>query len=362
MTQSNSTEVTVSTKTILVSFTVFFTIITLFAIFLPHLLGSLLFAFVLSYLLNPLVHWLEKKKIKRSMGAVVALAASLILIGLLLTLFIPPLIRQTEGFISRLPQYYEKLKNFIYPLLSHYFPEYAEENGFVFSNLEQFLTNFTSEWKTVASPMGGVLKNVLSTTIRIISNLLGLLVIPLLSFYLLKDFHEIPKKMIARFPRKIRPAAKEIQHKLDMVLGGFLRGQLIVSSCLGLYYAAAFSLLGLDLGLFLGLLTGLMNLIPLVGILVSLVLSFLSLALHQGTSMQYLGLVLIYGLGAALESGFLTPRVLGEKVGLSPLLLILALLAGGELFGFLGMLLAVPVAAVLKVFLDYALNHLDTGR
>jgi predicted PurR-regulated permease PerM len=178
-----------------------------------------------------------------------------------------------------------------------------------------------------------------------------------MAYYLLRDFPAIYGKFLYLVPKRHHKTVAEFRQRLHGVLGGFIRGQLVVSMILASYYCTAFAILRLDLALVLGLMAGFFNIVPYLGILTVIVLTITIALIHGASSAKLAGLAIVFVLGMGAEGSFLTPRIVGRKVGLSPLMLILALLVGGELKGLTGMLIAVPIAAIAKVFLNYFIDH-----
>ena len=190
------------------------------------------------------------------------------------------------------------------------------------------------------------------------ANLISLLVItPVVAFYLLRDWDRLIARIDTWLPRDHAETIRERVREVDRTLAGFLRGQGTVCLILGLFYAIALSIAGLDFGLVVGLVAGLLSFIPYVGAIIGLVLS-VGLALLQFDDWLRVAIVAgIFFVGQAVEGNFLTPKLVGESVGLHPVWIIFGLLAGGALFGFVGVLLAVPAAAVIGVGVRFALDR-----
>jgi predicted PurR-regulated permease PerM len=185
--------------------------------------------------------------------------------------------------------------------------------------------------------------------VAVLGWLASLMLIPVVLFYLLLDWHTLIARFASNVPRRWMTKVRELAKETDSLLAQYLRGQLAVMLSLALFYSIALSLVGLDVALPIGILTGLLSFIPYVGFGLGFVLALLA-GILQFTSLQGMLLVAaVYGLGQVLESFILTPRLVGERIGLSPLIVIFALLAFGELFGFVGVLLALPASAILSV-------------
>ena len=181
--------------------------------------------------------------------------------------------------------------------------------------------------------------------------------VPFVLFYLLIDWHLLWGKLDRLIPRAMYARVKGLALEIDGVLGQFLRGQLLVMVILAVYYSVALAVARFDIALPVGILSGLLVFIPYVGFATGLVLALLAAALQFGSAYGFIAVAVIYGVGQILESVVLTPRVVGENIGLHPIAVIFALLAFGEVFGFFGILLALPVSAMLVVGLKHVVSH-----
>ncbi|MDE2195887.1 MAG: AI-2E family transporter, partial [Gammaproteobacteria bacterium] len=182
----------------------------------------------------------------------------------------------------------------------------------------------------------------------------NLVLIPVVTFYLLRDWDRLMARSAALLPRAAAPTVTRLARDCNTVLGAFLRGQLLVMLCLAILYSLGLSVIGLDSAVAIGVIAGLLSFVPYLGIFTGIILALLS-AIIQGQGWPLLVEVLIvFGVGQLLSDFVLTPRLVGERIGLHPLLVIFAILAGGELFGFAGVLLALPVAATGTVLVRYA--------
>lgn len=228
-------------------------------------------------------------------------------------------------------------------------------------SMREALSQFGGDAKELASkaaaPAGQVLGYLVGGTASLLGAVLGLLVIPVFSFYLLYDFDRITSGMHGLVPPRLRPFVLDMANEVDEVLGQFVRGQLLIMLLLAVLYSLAYSLIGVRLAVPIGIVAGLLSFIPYVGGATALGLALL-MCLMAGTSWaQVGGVVAAYAVIQALEGFVITPRIMQEKVGLSAVWVLLALLVFGELFGFFGVLIAVPAAAVAKIFVLRALEH-----
>ena len=335
-------------------YSIAFAIIGLLLIsFLTEVKGILLpfvLAFVLAYLLNPMVDKLESK-IGRSFSSGIVVGCSLFLFILVVLLLVPLAQAQITDFIGRVPLMAEKIWEHLKKLIVWGRPKIS------YQQLYQLSDSTTQTAVGVLNGLGAGLNHIISGGLVIVNLLALLLITPIVLFYVLKDLPTMKEKSKNLVPERFRPTFKEFLNDLNKTLSGFLRGQASVCICLAIYYGIALGLTGINLGAIVGILTGILSFIPYVGFFTGLAISAI-LALAGGASLTQWGfLCAIFLIGNVLEGYILTPRLVGKRVGLHPLWILFAILAGGCLAGFLGVLVAVPVAAVIGVVLRW-LNKL----
>ncbi|MBJ2151006.1 AI-2E family transporter [Paracoccus sp. IB05] len=316
-------------------------------IVLLWLLGDVLLPFVLgaalAYFLDPVADRLERAGLSRvAATSVIALVAVLIFVLLVLSI-IPTLIQQLMALIEAAPEMSKKLQGF----LVDRFPELADRT----STLRQTLAELG---ETVKAQGGKVVGGVIQTAFGAVSIVLVLLVAPVVTFYLLLDWDRMIARADALLPRQHIDSIRQIASEIDRTLAGFLRGQVMVCLILGAFYAIALMAVGLQYGLIVGALAGAITFIPYIGALFGGVLA-IGLALFQFWGEWFsIGIVVaIFAVGQFVEGNILSPKLVGQSVGLHPVWLLLALSAFGSLFGFVGMLVAVPVAAVIGVLVRF---------
>ncbi len=330
------------------NFMLWFVIFILFC-FGVYLLRSVLLPFVLGiligYLLDPLASKFEKLKMSRTAATIWVFVLVIVLAVPLFVILFSVLNKQLSVFIEAAPMYINSFLQYIEPLLAKlqiYVP------SFDFGNVKNMLgQNMSQSFQLGGKLMQGLMKNSLA-----LINLLSLLLItPIVAFYMLRDWDIFVRKVDGLLPRKSKKSIRQIFRKIDRSLSGFIRGQLSVCFILGTYYALALRLSGLELGLLVGFIAGIISFIPYVGSITGFVLSIV-LALSQfGSLTKVIEVVLIFLVGQFVEGNFLTPKLVGDKIGLHPVWVMFSLLAGGVLLGFLGLMLAVPIAAVLAILL-----------
>jgi predicted PurR-regulated permease PerM len=309
----------------------------------PFLVGA-----ILAYLGTPLVDATERRGVHRAVGTTLTvLLFGIAIAGVLFVLV--PLVQSEVGLVmKRLPDVLALISERLLPWLQERFGiaialDFATVRAVIADNLE-----------SVRDVGLRVLAGVQRGGALILAILINLALIPVVMFYLLRDWNRIVERIDDLLPRRWEGKVRQIAREIDQVLAEFLRGQLMVMVVLAVYYAIALSLVGLDHAFAIGILTGLLVFIPYVGFGLGLVLGIVAALLQFSGWPFFLSVVAVYGVGQLVENYVLIPYLDGDRIGLHPLAVIFALLAFGQLFGFAGVLLALPVSAALLV----ALRHL----
>lgn len=302
----------------------------------------------LAYVLHPLVERLAARRVPRVLAVLMVSAFALLLALALLLLLLPVLVKEVPLLKAQIPPLLDKLDQTLGPWLQqfglHVNLDLASLKKWLAGLLDANMEDWLAAALSSARIGGSVLLSVLGNAV----------LIPAVLFYVLMDWPQLVQRVHELIPPRMRDSALGFLDECDTLLGQYLRGQLLVMGVLAIYYAGALALAGFDLALPVGVFTGLAVAIPYVGFGLGLVLAILA-ALLQFASLQGLLIVaLVYGVGQVLESFVLTPRLVGERIGLSPLAVIFALLAFGQLFGFVGVLIALPASAVALVALRRA--------
>jgi len=317
------------------------------AILLPFIAGM-----ILAHFLDPLADWLEEKGASRLLATVLILGISLLLLALLLLLLVPVLIDQVSNFITNLPENIKALQTMFNDMAPNWLKQaLASQTSELSGNAGQITTK-------IAGWTGTVITSLLSGGVALVNVVSLMIVTPIVAFYLLLDWDRMIEQIDGWLPRDYRDQIRDIASDINSVMAGFIRGQGTVCMVLGIFYAITLIGVGLKFGLLIGLAAGFLSFIPYVGSTIGGVLS-IGMALIQFWPNWTLILIVvaIFVIGQFMEGNFLSPKLVGGSIGLHPVWLMFALFAFGYLFGFVGLLLAVPMAAILGVLTRFALKQ-----
>ncbi len=314
---------------------------------LPFLVGM-----TIAYFLDPVADRLEAAGFSRLWATVVITAGLLFTTTMVLVLLIPVAVDQTQALIEVAPSYAETLREG----LAARFPELLEEG----SALRDAINTTT---QTLRDRIPTIANQILTSGLAVFDFFVLLVIAPVVAFYMLMDWDRMIAKIDGWLPREHRPTIRRLAGQVDDVLAGFVRGQLTVCLILGTFYAIALTVVGLQFGLIIGLFAGLISFIPFVGSIVGGALS-VGVALFQfwGDPIWIVVVLAIFVVGQMVEGNILTPKLVGESVSLHPVWLMFALAAFGSLMGFTGLMIAVPIAAVIGVLARFGLEQYMKGR
>ncbi|MBV1897513.1 MAG: AI-2E family transporter [Rhodobacteraceae bacterium] len=314
-------------------------------------LGDVLLPFVvggtIAYFVDPLADRLERAGLTRMTATAVITFLAIIVFVIVVLLIVPTLVSQTLGLIEVMPQLTRDLQAF----LIKSFPSLLDEN----STLRQTLISIG---ETIRAQGAEVLNTLIGSALKVVNLLVFFVVVPVITIYLLLDWDRMIARIDQLLPREHAPVIRRLASEIDATLASFIRGMGTVCLILGAYYAIALMLVGLQFGLVVGFIAGLVTFIPYLGALIGGVLA-IGLALFQfWGDWVSIGLVaIVFVIGQMIEGNFLTPRLVGKSVGLHPVWLLLALSVFGTLFGFIGLLVAVPMAAALGVITRFGVGQ-----
>lgn len=304
---------------------------------------------VLAYLGDPSVDRLErvsvgKWKVGRTLAVSIVFMVMLSLLTVILLIVVPLLIEQFRLLIQLFPRWAEWFSTTVLPWL-------ASKLGFELKDFDpaQFSQVIKDYWREISTAAFKVMDFVSRGGMAVAALLTNLILIPVVTFYLMRDWDPLIQAIHDLLPRDMEAEISRLASDVDEVLGAFFRGQLLVMLALGLMYTVGLSLIGIDLAILIGMGAGLLSIVPYLGSIVG-VLVALGAAIFQFQDVFHpLMVLLVFGVGQSAEGMYLTPKLVGDQIGLHPVTVIFAVLAGGQLFGFLGILLALPVAAALNV-------------
>jgi len=317
---------------------------------LHNILTPFLIGILLAYLADPLVDRLERLGLSRTWGVVVVFSLFTLILMALLLVLVPMLAKQLVRLYELAPQMLDWLQHVALPWVQHRLG--LAEGFWKFDKIKAAIGEHMGQTTDI---VGIVLSQATASSLALIAWLANLVLIPVVGFYLLRDWDLMMAKLRSLLPRHREPQIVELAGECHEVLGAFVRGQLMVMLALGVIYSAGLMLVGLELGLLIGMLAGLAAIVPYMGFIIGIGAALVAgLFQFGGDLYPMLGIVAVFMVGQALEGMVLTPLLVGDRIGLHPVAVIFAILAGGELFGFTGVLLALPVAAVIMVLLRHA--------
>ncbi|MEO6925973.1 MAG: AI-2E family transporter [Rhodanobacter sp.] len=325
-------------------------------VYLIWLLAPVLMPFavaaMLAYLGDPLADRLERLGLNRMWAATIVFVVLLVVVVGVLLLLIPLIARQVENLVSNLPRYGDWAQDVAWPWVQAQL--HLDPHTFDSDRVLQMLKAHIGSIGDVATT---VLGKVSRSGVGIVMWLTNLVLIPVVAFYLLRDWDRLVATIDGMLPRSVQPTIAHLARESDKILGAFVRGQLLVMLALGVFYAAGLQLTGLSVGLLIGMVAGLLSFVPYLGFIVGFVAAIIAALVQFGDWTHVLLVCGVFAVGQLLEGYVLVPKLVGDKIGLHPVAVIFAVLAGGYLFGFLGVLLALPAASVIIVLLRYLIER-----
>jgi len=320
-------------------------------LFLIYLLKPILTPFLvgmgIAYLGDPLVDKLEGR-LGRTGGVIIVF---ILIFGFLLaTLFllVPMLISEISSLVQSMPVLIQWLQQTLSPILIKSFGV----DPFSFS-LTDLKSQLTANWQQLGSVARQLIGKITASGFSMALAVANLALIPVVSFYLMRDWDILVGYMRELLPRENEIVTVKLVNECDEVLSAFIRGQLLVMLVLGCVYATGLMLFGLELALLIGMIAGLASIVPYLGFFVGIAAASIAAFIQFDESYYLIYVAIVFGVGQMLEAWVLTPLLVGDRIGLHPVAVIFAILAGGQLFGFIGILLALPMAAVIMVFIRH---------
>ena len=319
---------------------------------LAPILTPFVAATMLAWLGDPLVDRLEAAGRSRNTAVLLVFVLMIVLVALALLILVPMLQSQVQTLVSALPGMQAWVLEKALPALETRFGFTAAE----WMDPQRLIDWARSHWQAAGGAAATVFGYLGRSGFALVTFVVNLFLTPIVAYYFLRDWDRMVERVASLIPRDHIATVSKLAAESNEVLGAFVRGQFVVMVALGAIYATGMALVGLKLGLLIGMVAGLISFIPYLGATTGIILAVLAaLVQAQGVDVKLLaGVAVVFTIGQLLESYVLTPRIVGDKIGLHPVAVIFAVMAGGQLFGFLGMLLALPVAAVANVLLRYA--------
>ena len=325
---------------------------------LAPILSPFVFAAILGWLGDPMVDRLEARKFRRNTAVILVFAVMVLLLIVIAILLVPVLEDQVLTLVNSLPHYRDWMVATALPWIEH-------RTGLqllTWLDPERLFALLQEHWQSAGGVVANVLGYVSSSGFALIAWVANIALLPVLTFFFLRDWDLIVGRIGSLVPRDHFDTVRRLALESNEVLGGFIRGQLLVMLILGILYAVGLWWVGLDLGILIGLLAGLLTFVPYLGPASIVIFGGLAALVQYGDWQHLAGVAMVFSIGQIIESFVLTPMLVGDRIGLHPMAVIFAVMAGGTLFGFLGMLLALPVAAVVNVLLRYAQDRYRQSR
>tara|TARA_R110001592_G_scaffold199938_5_gene448624 strand:- start:32450 stop:33574 length:1125 start_codon:yes stop_codon:yes gene_type:complete len=319
---------------------------------LQPILPPFLIGILLAYLGDPAVGRLERRGVPRMAGVVLVFAAVTSVFAVLLLILIPLLMNEIGILRDRIPSMVTWFNQTALPWFQSRLG--VDVSSF---RLESVTETIRENLAKTGGVVGAILQQATRSTMALLTWLVNLAMIPVVAFYLMRDWKDIMQRIRGLLPRQHEELAIGLVRDCDEVLSSFIRGQLLVMLCLGVIYSVGLWLVGLELALLIGMIAGLASIVPYLGFVVGVGAALIAAIFQFGDVFYLVAVVVVFGIGQVIESTVLVPLLVGDRIGLHPVAVIFAVLAGGQLFGFVGVLLALPVAAVLMVLVRYMLHR-----
>ena len=318
---------------------------------LAPILTPFLISTLLAYMGDPLVDRLELKKVPRVMGVIIVFLIMFLVLLCLFIVVMPKIEQQVVALIHRLPEFQNTINQYVLPWLHE---QFSADSGQEIN----FQEMIQKHWKDADSLFKYILSSVTQSGTAIINFFANLVLIPVVTFYLLRDWDILLANICSLLPESIKSKVIHIAQESDSVLSAFMRGQILVMLCLGVIYTTGLWIAGIELALLIGMMAGLVSFVPYLGFILGIITASVAALMQFHDFSHLFPVFFVFGLGQLIEGMLLTPLFVGERIGLHPVAVIFAVMAGAQLYGFFGVLLALPVAAVIMVLLRFGHQHL----
>lgn len=305
----------------------------------------LIVAFFLSYILAPIVSLFERWKINRTLIISLLIVFTFLIFALFIIFISPNLFAQLSSLMEKFPELLKSLELKTKPFIEKYF-------GITIALDEKFLRETANEFaKSFVPPTKWIVENIFTSLVNIGVFFLNLIIMTVFTFYILKHYHKITNYIYEMIPQRYHKKSREILTKINESLSGFIRGEITICIILAALYSIGLTIVGIQFAPAIGVISGLVNIIPYMSTIFGLSSSLLMAVLDFPGWLNVIGIFIVFTVVPLIDALFLTPNIIGQKAGLNPMVVIIAILLGGKLFGILGMLLAVPLASIVKVIL-----------
>ncbi len=311
---------------------------------LSPILAPFLCAIMLAYILNPLVARMSRK-VPRTLAVCIAMLLIVGVILVMLLVLLPLITRQVKSIVTQVPQYFDWLRMHLAPLVQQYFGVELDT-----AMVKDWLTSHTKEIQGVALSLLPTLRSGGLALLELVANLV---LVPVVLFYFMRDWDSMIARVTELIPRQWSETLFGLVKEIDAVLGEFLRGQLLVMLLMATFYSLGLWMAGLDYALSVGLIAGFLTFVPYLGVIIGVLLATMTGLLQFSDPLQIVWVWLVFVIANVLEGNVFVPWLVGDRIGLHPVAVIFALLAFGQLFGFTGLLLALPASAALLVWLRH---------
>ncbi|TWI00312.1 putative PurR-regulated permease PerM [Luteimonas cucumeris] len=325
---------------------------------LAPILTPFVMAALLGWLGDPLVDRLQRAGRSRNVAVTLVFTAMVLLVLLVVVLLVPVIESQIAKLVKSLPHYRDWFLGTALPWLEG--RTRLQLSSWL--DLDRLVELVRTHWEKAGGAAATMLGYLSRSGFAVLAWVANIVLLPVLTFFFLRDWDVFIDRAAALVPRKHLATVTRLANESSAVLGGFLRGQFLVMVILGLMYGVGLWLVGLDLGILIGIVAGLFTFVPYLGPTTGVVFGVIAALVQYGDWKHVVGVLAVFGIGQVIESYWLTPKLVGDRIGLHPVAVIFAVLAGGKLFGFLGMLLALPVAAIANVLLHYARDRYTHSR
>jgi predicted PurR-regulated permease PerM len=325
---------------------------------LAPILTPFVFALMLAWLGDPLVDRLERAGRSRNVAVTLVFTAMALIVLASLLILLPLMERQIDTLIASWPHYRDWFMLTALPWVEQRFGIELTE-WLDFGHISQLVRENWDRAGGIAATVLGYLSRSGFAVIGVVANVA---LLPVITFFFLRDWDLLVERVASLIPRDHLDIVSRLARESSDVLSAFLRGQFLVMLVLGVMYGLGLWAVGLDLGILIGLIAGILTFVPYLGPASGIILGVIAALVQYGDWQHVAGVLVVFGIGQVIESYVLTPKLVGDRIGLHPVAVIFAVLAGGQLFGFLGMLLALPVAAVVNVLLRYAQERYRHSR